>query len=150
MLRLAILLLLLAPTVAASSDPLEVTLAMNEKWEKPQKVVIFPAEVANRGAASTRVTFEIASNPQDATAVIPNPVTIPAGETRTITFAVHTPFRNGYVNDEARVTYRATSAEGSASEFDVIVHTRGMYVPGPQIFGAMLAIAFAAFLLRRR
>lgn len=54
-------------------------------------------------------------------------------------------------------TYRVSARDpdskaplGDARETVVTVHTKGMYVPGPQLFAAMLAIGLAALLLGRR
>lgn len=85
------------------------------------------------------------------------PVTLSADAPQTVLLVVQTPYKNGRLDREEVVTYRVTphpandsGVSGEAQTLSVTVHTKGFYVPGPQIFGAMLAIALAAILLRRR
>lgn len=147
-LALALAAFLLLPLASAAAT-VEIDLVEDEAWEKPQKVVFFPARITNAGDAATRVAFALASNPDGLNAVVPPPVALAPGESKDVLFTVQTPFRNGYVDDEGRVTYRATPEGGEPQEFAVTVHTKGFYAPGPQLFGAMLAIGMAALLLRR-
>jgi len=151
MIRLALaLVLLLAPAAAASPTSLEVEITMNERWEKPQEVVVFPARITNRGPEPTRVAFEIASNPSNLVAPAPPPITIGPGEATDILFTVLTPFHFGRVNEVGTILWRAIPQNGDPQEFELTVGTKGFYVPGPQIFGVMLAIGVAALFFGRK
>lgn len=154
-------LALLAPAAAASAAPFDLVLATTEAWEKPQSVVVFPAQVTNKADTPIRLDFEVASKTDGLQAPQPNPVTLQGAKgairALSIPFTVHTPFHNGYVDEDGTVTYRVRASHpeshaplGDPQEFTLTVHTKGFYAPGPQLFGAMLALAVAALVLRRK
>lgn len=157
LLVLAGLVLLLSPVAAARGAPFDVEIAMNEKWAKPQTALVFPADLTNVHEKPIKVFFEVVAKDGEAIAVVPNPTTLQPGASAWIPFMVQTPYRNGHLDETTRVTYRAIAKDagtlapvGEPAQFDLIVHTKGFYVPGPQLFAAMLALGIAALVLRRR
>lgn len=145
------------PFVAAFN----VELAQSEKTERPQTVVVFPVKLTSHATGVMKLMFEIVDKAEDLQAPIPNPITLqgPDGAQRSadIPLTIQTPYRNGRVDETGTVTYRITpydaldpKVRGEPQELTVTVHTKGFYAPGPQLFGAMLALGLAALALRRR
>lgn len=148
----------LEPTFVPGFD---MAIAEDEKWEKPQSVVVFPVTFTSRATGPVKLVFEVVDKAGDLVAVLPQPVTLqgPGGAMRTadVPFTIQTPYHNGRLDEEGKVTYRATpqhpldaTKTGDAQEFTFTVHTKGFYMPGPQLLGAMLALAAAALVLKRR
>lgn len=128
---------------------------MNEVWEKPQSVAMFPLTLTHKGGAPVEVMLRVVGTTGDLQAPMPRPVVLK--DTAQVPLTVQTPYRNGYLDDTGTVTYEVSARDpsskapvGEAQVFTVTVHTKGMYVPGPQLFAAMFAVAIAALLLRRR
>ncbi|HUR68986.1 MAG TPA: hypothetical protein VM370_07040 [Candidatus Thermoplasmatota archaeon] len=141
------LVLLSIPLVAAKGETLTLETPIAEKWSKPQSVVAFPVKVTSHVGHPITVTFEVVKATGGLVASQPKPFQL-VGSNET-TLAVQTPYHNGRVDESGTVTYRATPSEGAAQDLRVTVHTKGVYVPGPQLFGALVALALAARLARR-
>lgn len=148
---------LLSPLAAATGAPVDIDVAMNEKWAKPQQVLVFPADLTSTHEKLIEVFFEIVAKHEDLLVPVPPSVSMAPGQRVTIPLMVQTPYWNGHLDETGSITYRViakdagTSAPvGDAREFDVIVHTKGFYVPGPQFFGVFVALGLAALVLRRR
>jgi hypothetical protein len=152
---LAVLLFL--PSALAKGEPFDIDITMTEKWEKPQNAVMFPVTLTSRVGTSVEIVFEVTETTGDLLAPMPRPILLTSAASATVPFAVQTPYHNGYLQETGTVTYQVSARDpdskapiGDAREVTVTVHTRGFYVPGPQLFGAMVAVALAAVVWRRR
>lgn len=148
LLTLVLLALVALPVSAKPSDALRVEVKQPELWEKPQEPVTWPVNVHNSRAQGTTARFEIVSNPAELLASVPPPVRVGPGASATVLLTVLSPFHNGFVHESGTISYRVLTEDGAATDFSLTLHTKGMYVPGPQLFGVLVALGAAALLLR--
>lgn len=144
------------PFVAA----FDIEAPMLEATERPQMPVVFPVTFTSRATGAMKLAFEVVDKSASLSVPVPNPVTLqgPGGAQRsaTIPFVVQTPYKNGFVDEEGTVTFRVTpsaaldpSVRGEPQEIMVKVHTKGFYMPGPQLVVGLAALALAAAFTRR-
>lgn len=124
---------------------------------RPQDTVSFPIVVSNFGNALTKVNFVVeSSNPEKLIPNQLNPVTIESrlsgkANSATVTLNAITPYHNGYLNEVAAMTVDIKGAyandpskTGDAMKINVIVTTKGFYVPGADPSLAILGLAAVA------
>lgn len=124
----------------------------------PQKVIYYPLELSNDGNSRTRVTFELGDSPGGMwNAIVPEPVVLGPGAAATATFAVATPFHQGYNSGSATFILRAlpsadsdAAVTGAPQDVEVHASTKGWYAPGPSPLLALAVLAGAALVLRRK
>lgn len=145
------------PFVAA----FDVEAPITEQTAKPQSVVVFPITITSRATGIMKLTFEVVEKTGGVQVPMPNPITLqgPDGIQRSanVPITFQTPYKNGFVDDDATVTMRITPAhaldpriKGEPQEIVFRVKTEGFYAPGPQFFGVLAALAIATFLAGRR
>ena len=161
MLRTVLLALFLTVPSAAAASAFTVEMDATEKAGKPQSTLMFPATLTSVSPDRIKLTFELVLRDGRLKAQTPPSIVLDEaggrqGQTRVI-FTVQTPYENGHVNETGRVTFRVSANDpltnvtrGDPQDVTLTVHTIGFYAPGPQLFGAMLAIGLAALILRRR
>jgi len=126
----------------------------------PQKPISFPIEVKNHSNGRVLVTFEIVSADPRWRAIEPAPLVLDSlgGQSADTThFVVNTPFENGPNDNEATFVVRARTVSalnqshvGPVVDLTFHAQSDGLYVPGPGLPGAGLAIAAAALARRGR
>ena len=158
---LALLLLLPAASAQTAAPLFLLDVPATERWVEPQEAATFEATLVSRSREPLRIVFDVARADGGLQAVTPPPVTLGregAADGRvSLAFVVQSPYRTGQVDETGTVTFVATPLDpeeervvGEAQRVDLTVRTVGTYVPGPQLFGAMLALGLAALALRRR
>lgn len=125
---------------------------------KPGSQVDFPVELTNMGNGPVAVTAELTNRTPGSglQPVLPGPVALgaePTGGNRhaTVTVAVETPERNGYVNEagELEVTWKARygpqpSLGGDESTSTFRITTKGFRLPAPGASAVVPALGAAA------
>lgn len=145
------------PFVAA----FDVEAPVTEQTAKPQSVVVFPITVTSRATGIMKLTFEVVEKTGGVEVPMPNPITLqgPDGIQRSASVPItfQTPYKNGFVDDDASVTMRITPAhaldpriKGEPQEIVFRIKTEGFYAPGPQFFGVLAALAIGALLVRSK
>ncbi|MEA3137087.1 MAG: hypothetical protein QOC71_1368 [Thermoplasmata archaeon] len=135
---------------------IEVTAPAPQRKAGPDKIIPFEVEVKNLGNARTVVVFEVADPATGKWAfLVPDPVVVERGQSKSVTFSVATPYHNGPNSGATDILLRATpvsSLDGDIRGPTVEVPLRaafgGLYIPGPSpalLFGAL---AFAAVAMR--
>lgn len=130
----------------------------------PQEAAQYVITIENFSNALTLFEFSLPDDgvlPSGFEPVVPEPLILPPAVGRgqpsseTITFTVHTPFYNGYVNEHVAIQLEIESAyaqdtsfEGEGTVISMLTHAKGLYVPGPAGF-AIAALAAAASARRR-
>lgn len=123
----------------------------------PQKQIPYPIEVTNAGNSRVLVSWEALDDPGGRwNILVPEPLTLDAGQTATAIATVATPYDNGYNKDSGTFQIRAVVTSPSdpdlvlaSQEIPLGATVRGWYVPGPSPLLAFAALALAGILARR-
>lgn len=140
-----------ATLVVTYHGALNVTAPVTDRMGAPQKQIRYELTITNQGNARTVVTFEAAALPGKWQLLLPDPVLLEPGETRTAFVSVATPFDNGYNKGGTDVTIVMTpmSADdpeqvGPATSVELHATVNGLYVPGPPLALLVVALAVAS------
>ena len=137
---------------------LDLTTPTPSRVGGPQKMLTYPIELGNGGAAPMLVRFELAGDgpPGRWAIVLPEPVLLDAGMAVTAPVVVATDYRNGPNDGAIDFTVRAVASHpddpGQTASFVVPLHAgvKGLYVPGPPLGVLLAVVALAAMGLSRR
>ncbi len=133
----------------------------------PQEAARYDILIENYSNGLTRFEFEFAHEegiPQGFNPILPEPLLLPGATsedeptTETVTFVVYTPFYNGYVNENAAITFQIDTAfaedqafTGENATLTTLTNVQGLHVPTPASLTLLaLAAASAAGTLARR
>ncbi len=141
-----------------------VRLERKSAQAEPQTSVTYPIVIENFSNGPTRFEFNIAnpdSLPQGFQPIPPSPVILESNATggsttsATVRLSVHTPFYNGYVDEEAAIQVRVdsfyaenTTYEGESTHLSTLTQVRGFHVPGPGLL-ALVALGAAGVIAHR-
>ena len=121
----------------------------------PQKQIPYPIDITNEGNSQIQIQWEVIEAAGKWAILVPEPITLDAGQSVTTIATAVTPFSNGYNKDRESLQIRAIVTpvggdERIATETIALGATvRGWYVPGPSIGFAVAALALAGSLTRR-
>jgi hypothetical protein len=133
----------------------------------PQKEIRYDITLTNLGNANTNVNFGLAGDaPVGWSPVPPTPLVIGPSQqaggsdfTKTVSFLVSTPHKNGWNNDQTAFQLKITPGstintdqKGNEIAVNVLARVRGIYVPGPEPFllvAALLGTALVARTVRK-
>ncbi len=132
----------------------------------PQKEIKYDIELSNLGNARSTVRFDLITenvgswDPVAPTEIILDSPNQGGAETsKTVSFQVSTPHKNGWNNDQKTFQLRITpvstknpDTEGTPVTINVLSRVRGVYVPSLEpmlLLGAVVGSAFVAARLRR-
>jgi hypothetical protein len=133
----------------------------------PQKEIRYDITLTNLGNANTNVNFGLAGDaPVGWSPVPPTPLVLGPSQqsggsdfTKTVSFLVSTPHKNGWNNDQTAFQLKITPAstintdqKGNEIAVNVLARVRGIYVPGPEPFllvAALLGTALVARTVRK-
>jgi hypothetical protein len=133
----------------------------------PQKEIRYDITLTNLGNANTNINFDLAAEaPVGWSPVPPAPLIIGPSQqaggadfTKTVSFLVSTPHKNGWNNDQTAFQLKITPAstintdqKGNEIAVNVLARVRGIYVPGPEPFllvAALLGTALVARAVRK-
>jgi hypothetical protein len=124
----------------------------------PQKQMRYPIDVRNDGDARVVVRFELSGKaPGGKWAILlPDPVVVDPGQMEVAVITVATPFENGYNKEALDFTVTAVPSpvdedvEGGRLVVPLHANVEGFYASGPSFGLALLGLAGAIGLLRRR
>lgn len=129
----------------------------------PQKEIRYDITLTNLGNANTNVNFALAADaPAGWSPVAPAPFIIGPSQqaggadfTKTVSFLVSTPHKNGWNNDQTAFQLKITPSstintdqKGNEIAVNVLARVRGIYVPGPEPFLLVAALLGAALVAR--
>jgi hypothetical protein len=129
----------------------------------PQKEIRYDITLTNLGNANTNINFALAADaPVGWSPVPPSPLVIGPSQqaggadfTKTVSFLVSTPHKNGWNNDQTAFQLKITPAstintdqKGNEIAVNVLARVRGIYVPGPEPFLMLAALLGAAMVTR--
>jgi hypothetical protein len=129
----------------------------------PQKEIRYDITLTNLGNANTNVNFELATEaPVGWSPVPPTPLILGPSQqaggsdfTKTVSFLVSTPHKNGWNNDQTAFQLKIipgstinTDQKGNEVAVNVLARVRGIYVPGPEPFLLVAALLGTALLAR--
>jgi hypothetical protein len=133
----------------------------------PQKEIRYDITLTNLGNANTNVNFALAGDaPTGWSPVPPTPLIIGPSQqsggadfTKTVSFLVSTPHKNGWNNDQTAFQLKITPGstintdqKGNEIAVNVLARVRGIYVPGPEpllLVAALLGTALVARSVRK-
>ncbi|MEA3143075.1 MAG: hypothetical protein QOG31_399 [Thermoplasmata archaeon] len=133
----------------------------------PQKEIRYDVTLTNLGNANTNVNFALAGDaPVGWSPVPPTPLVLGPSQqsggadfTKTVSFLVSTPHKNGWNNDQTAFQLKITPGstintdqKGNEIAVNVLARVRGIYVPGPEPFllvAALLGTALVARTVRK-
>ena len=135
----ALLVLLVLCVPAASAESLRIAFHHPAGTAEPQTMVPHPFDITNLQDRPVRVTFRVDSDAGGRwTLLAPAPVTLDAGETKTVVAEVATDFHNGYVKGKATWMLTATpytpgtmDPAGEPARLEIGQSVKGWYVPAP-------------------
>ncbi len=136
------------------------------KQAGPQKEIKYDIELTNLGNARSNIRFDLITesigdwDPVPPTEIILDSPNQGGQETtKTVSFQVSTPFKNGWNNDQKTLQLRITPVstknadiEGTSVTINTLSRVRGVYVPSLEpmvMLGAVLGAAFVAARLRQ-
>lgn len=129
----------------------------------PQKEIRYDITLTNLGNANTNINFALSADaPLGWSPVPPAPLIIGPSQqaggadfTKTVSFLVSTPHKNGWNNDQTAFQLKITPSStistdqtGNQIAVNVLARVRGIYVPGPEPFLLVAAILGAALVAR--
>jgi hypothetical protein len=129
----------------------------------PQKEIRYDITLTNLGNANTNVNFALAADaPTGWSPVPPTPLILGPSQqsggsdfTKTVSFLVSTPHKNGWNNDQTAFQLKITPGstintdqKGNEIAVNVLARVRGIYVPGPEPFLLVAALLGAALVGR--
>jgi hypothetical protein len=159
--------IMLAPVAAGQTmaemdnDSFRVSTPTHEQYAGPQEAVTFPLLIKVHRPFALRFEFSLPQDPDGEAdgfhVVIPEPVVIEPTKSLFVNLQVYTPFHNGYVDDEEGFMVRVQSLRAEEpheplefTEFALLVHANGWYVPAPGLLPLLVAFAAAAMLVGHR
>ncbi|HEX2066049.1 MAG TPA: hypothetical protein VHI93_04470, partial [Candidatus Thermoplasmatota archaeon] len=129
----------------------------------PQKEIRYDITLTNLGNSNTNINFDLATEiPEGWSPVPPSPLIIGPSQqaggsdfTKTVSFLVSTPHKNGWNNDQTPFQLKITPAstinpdqKGNEIAVNVLARVRGVYVPGPEPFLLVAALLGTALVAR--
>jgi hypothetical protein len=144
---------------------LDVQLTQSIQQDRPQATVTFPIKVTNLGNGATKVNFAVPEGGKSEGLVVipPNAVTLQSKQaggsaiSAEVPLQIQLPHKNGYMNQAGAVTLEITSnyaldgkLVGDKTQVNVLVTTKGFYVPGFELVFLVGVLGAAAALMRRR